>query len=52
MPGPIALAQHGDDWQAECRLCDFLSAELPTFDAAAEAAYDHVVAEHPEVEEP
>jgi hypothetical protein len=52
MPGPIVLSQQCDDWHAECRLCDFRSGALPSFDAAADLAYDHVVAEHPEVEEP
>jgi hypothetical protein len=51
MPGPIVLSQHCDDWHAECRLCDFRSTAQSSFDSAADLAYDHIVTEHPEVEE-
>jgi hypothetical protein len=52
VPGPIVLEQHGEDWHAQCRLCAFRSDALRSCDVAADVAYDHVVAEHPEVEEP
>ncbi len=36
----------------ECRLCDYVSDVLTDDEVAEDLAYDHVVATHPEVEEP
>lgn len=51
MPGPLALRHRAGGWVVECRLCDLTSERLPEQDAE-DLAHDHVVAAHPEVEEP
>ena len=52
MPGPIALRHVADGWVVECRLCAYVSDLVTPDDVAEDLAYDHVVAAHPEVEEP
>ena len=53
MPGLVALQRQDDGWVVVCRLpgCGFVSSVLSE-EAADDVAYDHVVAAHPEVEEP
>lgn len=52
MPGPIALLSRADGWVVQCRLCSFASGLITDEQEAEDVAHGHVVAAHPEVEEP
>lgn len=51
MPGPIAVDLTGRQPEVVCRLCSFRQA-VGSEEKGDDLAYQHIVAEHPEVEEP
>ena len=51
MPGPIAVDVSGPQPEVVCRLCSFRQL-VDSEEAGDNLAYEHIAAEHPEVEEP